>query len=816
MPPCEKYGGTAMTPERWQQIASVYHQAAARPVPDRATFLREACAGDEALRQEVETLLAAGDTISVNKKPEPLQERIGRYRVTSTLGEGGMGVVYAALDEQLERPIALKVIREDRAADHVARERFWREARLAARINHPHICQLYEIGESDGQLFMAMERLEGEPLAARLRRGPLALADAVQIGLEILAALDALHRHGVAHRDLKPSNVFLTPHGAKVLDFGVASPQSGDGSLTRLALTQPGTILGTPKYMAPEQLMGTVVDASADLFATGAILYEMLSGIAAFDADTVPAVLDKVLHGDVAVLGGSPGVAAADRVIHRALAKSPAQRYPSAAVMADDLRTVLAGQGRDDSRRARAITRLLVLPFRLLRPDAEIDFLAFSLADAIANTLSSLESLVVRSALAASRFAAEVPDLTIIAREANVDVVLTGTVLRAGNALRVSAQLLEVPAGTVLWSHTWQVLLGDIFQLEDMLVRQIVESLALPLSGREHRALGQDVPSSAKAYEFYLRANPLSQDSGSWEIARDLYLHCVQADPHYAPAWARLGRVYRLLGKFHFLDAALARENHALAESAFNRALVLNPELAIADSYYAQLELDLGRAQEAMVRLVRRASARSNNPDLFSALVSACRYCGLLQPSFAADERARRLDPNVHTSVTHTYFMAGEYLRAAAESERHWQAGNLGGLALLCAGHPDATARLKAEAERYPEDKMTPAWISGDRGRFRSAVEEVVASFPDPEFHFYVSLMLARLGEGDRAVEILAGAVDRGFFPFETFTRHAWLDSLRTRPDFVAILLRAERRHHDALAAFVDAGGEALLGLGAA
>jgi eukaryotic-like serine/threonine-protein kinase len=822
-----------MTVERRRQIESVFHQAAARPEPDRAMFLREACAGDEPLRREVETLLAAHDgaaslletpaalfdgTISPNAKPEPLRERIGRYRVTDTLGEGGMGVVYAAVDEQLDRPIALKVLRQDTASDPVARERFWREARLAARVNHPHICQLYEIGESDGQLFIAMERLEGESLGARLRRGAVPLADAVQIGLDVLAALDALHRHGITHRDLKPSNIILTPHGAKVLDFGVAQPKSGGQSATRLPLTHPGTIVGTPQYMAPEQVMGTVVEASADLFAAGAILYEMLSGTAAFEANTIPAVMERVLHADVAVIGGSPAVAAADRVIHRALAKSPAQRYPSAAVMADDLRTVLSGHGREDSRRARVVTRLMVLPFRLLRADAEIDFLAFSLADAVASSLSSLETLVVRSAIAASRFAAELPDLAKIASEAQVDVVLSGTLLRAGDTLRVNAQLLEAPAGTVLWSHTSQVLLGDIFQLEDTLVRQIVESLALPLSGREHQTLGRDVPASAKAYEFYLRANPLSQDSGSWQVARDLYLQCVQVDPHYAPAWARLGRVYRLLGKFRPVrsteDAARAGENLARAESAFNRALALNPELAIADSFYAQLELDLGRAQEAMVRLVRRASARSNDPDLFAALVSACRYCGLLQASFAADERTQRLDPTVRTSVTHTYFMAGEYLRAAAVSERRWQTGNLGALALLCAGHPDAAALGKAEADRYGIDDLTPALMARDRGRVRSAIDEWIPSFPDPEYHFYCALMLAHVGDCDRAVEILAGAVDGGFFPVDTFTRHAWLDSLRARPDFVAILLNAARRHNAARAGFVDAGGGTLLGLG--
>jgi len=743
-------------------------------------------------------------------------ERLGRYRITKTLGQGGMGLVYAAVDERLERPIALKIIHADRADNAVARERFWREARLAASVNHPHICQLYEIGEADGQLFIAMELLDGEPLTARLDRGAVSLVETVRIGLEVLDALDALHRRGIVHRDLKPSNIFLTPHGIKLLDFGLACGIADESAETRRNLTMAGTIVGTPRYMPPEQLQAGVVDARADLFSTGAILYEMLSGRAAFDADTLPALTQQILHGEPPVLGGSAAVAAVDRVIHRALAKAADGRCASAAAMAADLRTASNDRGTlTSSPRARAVTRLIVLPFRLLRPDPEIDFLTFSLADAITNSLSPLESLVVRSSLSAGRLGADVPDLKTIAAQADVDVVLSGTLLRAGDELRVSAQLIDAAAGTILWTHASQASLGDIFQLQDDLARRIVESLALPLSGREGRALGHDVPSSAKAYEFYLRANPLGHDAATWGVARDLYRQCVQIDPQYAPAWARLGRLYRLLGKFREVsrtDHSTADENLTLAESALNRALALNPDLSMADSYYAQLELDTGRAQEAMVRLVRRVSSRSSDPDLFAALVSACRYCGLIRPSIAAHERARRLDPNVRTSVQHTLFMAGDYLGAAAESERRWEVGNLGGLALMCAGHPDAAAMMKADSERYGGAPILLAMVAGDRGLLRSAVDEMIVWFSDPEWRFYCALCLARLGDADRAIEMLAEAVGRGFFPYDTFTRHAWLDPLRERRDFIAVLQHAERRHREARAEFIRAGGEALLG----
>jgi serine/threonine protein kinase/tetratricopeptide (TPR) repeat protein len=809
----------------WQRLKEVFESARALPTESRPAYLATACRDNTALRLEVEELLASHErakTFLERPAALPVQgrgtssipdapARIGRYRITDTLGEGGMGVVYAAVDEQLERPLALKVLRHESATDPTARERFWREARLAASVNHPHICQLYEIGEADGRLFMAMERLEGEPLAARLGRGAMPVAETVQIGLEVLDALDALHRRGITHRDLKPSNVFLTPHGAKVLDFGVSLGQTGDG--TRLPLTRPGSILGTPKYMAPEQALGTIVTASADLFAMGAILYEMLSGTAAFEAEGVHAVLDKVLHGEVPTLAGPPAVAAADRVIHRALAKSSAERYVSAAAMAEDLRTALVANGSDSPRAARPVTRLMVLPFRLLRPDADIDFLAFGLADAVTHSLSPLESLVVRSTLAAARFASHAPDLRTIAEEAKVDVVLSGTLLRAGEVLRVSAQLLEAPSGTVLWSHSAQVALGDIFQLQDTLARQIVESLALPLSGRERRALGHDVPSNAKAYEFYLRANSLSHDSGSWEVARDLYLQCLQADPHYAPAWARLGRVYHVIGKYGGTS-----EDYARSEGALNRALELNPDLSIADRFYAQLEVgDLGRAHEAMVRLVRRALSRGSDPELFAALVPACRYCGLLRHSVAAHERAARLDPNIRTSVQHTFFMLGDYVRAADEGERRWAPGNAWGLSLACAGHPDAQRAMDVEGERYastPFGHRALNVINPDPGLLRVAVDELVASgFRDPEGLFYQLLKLAHAGELDRAVDILADVVSRGFYPYDTFMRHAWLDPLRGRHDFEAILEKARYNYEKAHAAFVNAGGKTLLGV---
>src|SRR5262249_45666181 len=233
-------------------------------------------------------------------------------------------------------------------------------------------------------------------------------------------------------------------------------------------------------------------------------------GASPFEAPSVPATLEKILHADPPIIAGSPTIAAADRVIHRGLAKLPNQRYATAEGMAQDLRNVLHSSNLDEPCHAAAVTRIIVLRFRLLKPGAGIVFLPFGLADAIASSLSSIDTLVVRSSLIAAPFTADAPDFEAIAAAANVDVVLSGTLMRSGTRLRVLAQLAEVPSGRVMWSETTDVDIDDVFRLQDDLTRRIVESLARPLSARERRALGQDVPASAQSYEFYLRGVELS------------------------------------------------------------------------------------------------------------------------------------------------------------------------------------------------------------------------------------------------------------------------------------------------------------------
>lgn len=742
-----------------------------------------------------------------------MRESIGRYTVTGTLGEGGMGVVYAAHDERLGRAVAIKMIKAA-GNDAAARERLAREARSAASINHPAICQLYEIGDDAGDLFLAMELLQGESLATRLQRGPLPLGEAVATALGILRGIEALQRQGLVHRDLKPSNIFLTPHGVKLLDFGLATAAaSSSAAETGIRLTLPGTVVGTPQYAAPEQLRGGDVDTRTDLFAAGAVLYEMLAGKPPFGGQSPMEVYHAILYDQPAVLTGGPAVTALDRVVHRALSKQPGDRYQTVDAMARDLREALALGDTGSGAAARALTRLIVLPFRILRQDPETDFLAFSLADALTSSLSGLQSLVVRSSLAASRFSAEAPDLKAIAADAEVDLVLLGTILRAGPQLRVSTQLVDAAGATVIWSHTAQVPVGDLFSVQDDLADRIIESLALPLTARERRMLKHDVPSSSAAYELFLRANEMSRDSRQWRGALELYERCTTEDPHYAPAWAGGGRMHRMLGKYTEKDPF---ERFRTAEHHLKRALELNPDLSAAENVLAHLEVDLGRAEASMVRLLRRAKDRAADPDLYAGLTHACRYTGLLAASVAAMEQAKRLDPRMRTSAAHTFFMLGDYERVLDfEAETIPYMRNL---ALVMLGQTDTALQELAAITVGPDNRLSHyidalrETILGNRGPAAATLRRL-GDIPDPEGRFYVARGLAHVGESAEALTILAGAVEDGFYCLAALTRDPWLDALRGTPEFAALVRRAETRHRQAVISFLNAEGDRVLGV---
>ncbi|HUS05115.1 MAG TPA: serine/threonine-protein kinase [Bryobacteraceae bacterium] len=809
-----------MKTERRRQIEQLYRAALQQEEEQRESFLATACRDDEELHRQVANLLTqSGLTLALvdqsareetegHETPTVLEAgtKLGPYHIVGPLGEGGMGKVYRAVDTRLGRAVAIKISAEEFS------KRFEREARTISALNHPQICTLYDIGSlPSGFGYMVTELVEGETLRDWLKHSSAA-DQGVRIARQILEALRAAHGVGIVHRDLKPANIMVRFDGyVKVLDFGLARriPMAGTFRTEETAtagLSLPGEIVGTAAYMSPEQILGQEVDQRSDLFAFGIILYEILTGQHPWTRKSTVDTLHAILHDEP-----PPRKITLAGVVDKLLRKDREERYPSAEAVLEafasprPVQTVSTG----------VLTRLIVLPFRILRQHDASDFLSVSLPDAITNSLTAIDSLVVRSTMTARRFAAAPElDVKMISEQAQVDAILTGTILSDGENLRVTTQLVQSPDGKLLWSNTSQATLRNIFQLQDDLVERIVQSLTLPLTAREHRALKHDVPGGALAYECYLRGNQLAVagDLQSMTLARDLYRRCVDDDAAYAPAWAALGRIYRFLAKYGVDRAG----NFAASESAFQKAFRLNPDLALAHNFYTLLETDLGRSPDAMERLLKRAHSHRNDPNVFAGLVHACRYCGLLEASVAAHERARQLDPNVQTSVPHTYTILGAPQKAldSCGPTDMW----IRPKALMALGRKEeAIEQLRAAGNANPWVVFWRTLFEGDRQKSLDALNRAQTAFPvhtsDPEARFFNGCLLAELNETGRALEFLSLALDEGYHCHYALLHDPDLEPLRSHQLFPELVNRAAALDRHARAVFLDNGGNRLLGV---
>ena len=464
---------------------------------------------------------------------------------------------------------------------------------------------------------------------------------------------------------------------------------------------------------------------------------------------------------------------------------------------------------------AERVIRFIALPFPIVNGDERMAFLGHSLPEAISASLASLRSLTVRSSLLAARLAEGQPDPRHIAQEADVDMLLAGTILCDGDELRVSAELIHAPSGTLVGSYVCQTRRDNAIEVQNSLVRGIVELLMLRLTERERRVLAHNVPTSARAYEFYLRANHVQRQRTfeNVSMARDLYRECLDEDPDYAPAWARLGRCYRFLGKF----GQEGPDSLELAKWAFHRAFALSPDLPIAHNLYTQIEADSGHAQEAMVRLLGQAERHPHDPELFGGLVQACRYCGLLDESIRAHHHARRLDSRIVTSVAHTFFLLGDYQRTL----EWYPPGALFylDLAVLAVSGREAEAAELLGRRSSPGGPFPPMleslrfFLQGDHARSLEIVRQALAARPawDPEITFYLTRQLARDGARADALRTMRELVTEGFFCSTALRCDPWLRPLSRLPDFKDVLEVILRREAEARAAFEAAGGHEVL-----
>src|SRR5678816_3883541 len=508
----------------------------------------------------------------------------GSYSIDRELGRGGMATVYLAQDSKHDRVVALKVLHPDLAAS-LGPERFLREIKLAARLNHPHILPLYDSGETQGFLYYVMPYVEGESLRERLEREKqIPIAEAVHHAKAIASALDYAHRQNIVHRDIKPENLMLYEGEAMVMDFGIAKAVSAAGSET---LTQTGMMVGTPAYVSPEQAAGeTQLDGRSDQYSLACVLFEMLAGQRPFTGPTAQAILAKRFTEaprHIRELRGSVPENV-ERALLKAMSSDASSRYNTTALFSLALNTSSLDTPTESQTMPQhtgsAAKSVAVLPFANMSADPDNEYFTDGMAEEIINALTKIQSLRVASRTSSFAFKGKNEDIGEIGRKLKVSTVLEGSVRKMGNRLRIAAQLINVADGYQLWSERFDRDVEDVFAIQDEISQAIFDALRVILSEGEKKAIERDRTVNVQAYEYYLRGRQfIHQWSRSGlEYARQMFRRAIELDPEYALAYAGLADSCSLL----FMNCDAREQNLTQGNAASRRALELGPELAEA------------------------------------------------------------------------------------------------------------------------------------------------------------------------------------------------------------------------------------------
>ena len=578
---------------------------------------------------------------------------VSHYRITSKLGSGGMGVVYEAEDTNLGRRVALKFLPPEMAKDDAALQRFQREARAASALNHPNICTIHAIEQHETEHFIAMELLEGETLADRIRRGSLDVGTVVNLSIQIADALESAHSKGIVHRDLKPANIFITSRGqAKVLDFGLAkierrtNDQSMGMTAVRDELTGAGTTLGTVSYMSPEQARGQITDTRTDIFSLGAVMYQMASGVLPFQGDTSAIVFDAILNREPPPITQFNAALPASlaRVIERALEKDRDLRYQTAA----DLRTELNRVKRDidsggrravesSSGRAHAaaetVRSVAVLYFENLSGSKEDEYFRDGITEDIITELSNIGALKTFSRATILPYRDKPMTPAQVGQILGASYALTGSLRRAGNRLRITAQLVDTKTEFPVWSKRYDSEMKDVFEVQDEIARSIAEALRVTLTPREDEAIAARPTENMQAYDLYLRGRNYARRRARQDLdfALQMFDNAVALDPQFALAHAGIASASAQY-YFHYERSRAWIERARLAAERAIALAEASPEALLAQAWVAYGE---GRFDDA-ISYIRRAvrmnpSIESGYYLLLRLLFAAGRYQELIE-----------------------------------------------------------------------------------------------------------------------------------------------------------------------------------------
>ncbi|MDT5156878.1 MAG: eukaryotic-like serine/threonine-protein kinase [Acidobacteriota bacterium] len=848
-----------MTPERYSKIGELFHAALELNAHERAAFLERECAGDAELRREVESLIRSHvegggviDEPAIAVAAELLsgdeqvvgQTLAGRYRVLSLIGAGGMGRVYLAEDAELGRRVALKLLPEHLTHDKEQARRFRQEARAASALNHPNIITVYGVEETGGRSVIASEYIEGETLRTRLSRGALPPSDALDIAAQIASALRAAHEAGIVHRDVKPENVMLRPDGyVKVLDFGIAKlapPQTGmDGGHKQNGSeikTHPGLIMGTDRYMSPEQARGQEVDARADVWSLGCVLYEMLSGGPPFTGETASDVVAAVLKTDPAPLAqiapGMPGEL--QRIVRKCLEKDREERYPAAKDLWDDLRRLQkrleageAGVATTPARRkldARIVLSIAftlvvaslcwlglyfykagsappvgdkksiaVLPLKPISAANRDEIYEIGIADSLIDKLGAMKNFVVRPLSAMRKYADINQDPIAAGREQQVDFVLASNYQLAGGKIRVTSELLNVASGEVVETYkSGEKDAGNVFATQDQIAVEVGKLLLTRFNFKQNNPTKTRGTDNEEAYRLYLQGVYFNDKRFPEDglKAVEFFEQAVRLDPNYARAWAGVAFSHRSLSDIG-ADVDI-HEQHRISMAAVKKALELDPNLS--EAYNAlcmnklNYEYDVSGAESACRRAIELDPNSPLAHNTYARLLFSSQS-RRFDEAITEIKTAIDLDP---TSIYHqiVYMVALTFARrydeAAQQLERlaqrnpqravgyYWIAG---GVAFQGKQSEDFERLMRFQKlSKVDEETVrifeTAYQTAGWQGVLR---EQAKWSYQFNRSMYFTACIYAQAGDKDKALEYLEKTYQR---------REHWMAYLQVDPRF--------------------------------
>lgn len=729
-----------------------------------------------------------------------------RYRIERELGAGGMATVYLAEDLRHSRKVAIKVMHAEVSAE-LASDRFLREIRTTAGLQHPHIVPLLDSGEADGLLYYVMPLIEGESLRDRLaRERSLGVDEALRLTRELADALQYAHDSGILHRDLKPENVLVSRGHAMLVDFGIARlrTQPGDERLTRT-----GTAVGTPAYMSPEQATGDHdLSPASDVYGLASILYEMLTGEPPFTGPTFEAILVKrftrpaprprTLRADTPT--------ATDLAVTRALARDPADRFTSARDFASALRVEPAQAAPS----APAERVLVVLPFVNQSPDPDNDYFSDGLTEEIITDLSHVRGVRVLSRTSSMQLKGTTKSVRTLGEELGIRYALAGSVRKAGSSLRITAELIDAANETTAWSERFSGTLDDIFDVQERVAREIVKALGLTLTASEDSRLAERPIKDAGAYEIYLRAQALVRRYGSsMEQVEALIAKAMEIEGATPPL--RALRAYLWVSQMRS-GMQTGHESLARAEAEAHALIEVAPRAPYGYALLGFISYETGD-QSATVRHLRQALERDpSDADALFFLGIALGGAGQIEAAIEAGRRFLAMDPlspMAGVLVNSSNWFAGRPTEGLDAHERglvldpenpiiHW---SLGYTYALLGRRAEAWARAEWMRTRVPAMPYTAQLLSllhgidGDAEAARAVLQSIEGLAFDGHITFHLAESWAAIGDEECALTFLRDAIERGFYPHDYIATHCpFFSSLRRRPEFAAIAARAAER----------------------